>query len=356
MKILHSADWHLDAPLTSRRSVEAAFLRKEMLALPDKIVETAKSRGCDMILLSGDLFDGAYTPESLHALRRALEEVAMPVFIAPGNHDFVSPDSLWLRESWPDNVHIFTQSTPQSVGVPELDCRVYGAAFHSEESGSLLAGFRAEGSERYCVGVFHGDPTVAASPYNPVSTAQIGDSALDYLALGHIHRAGKLVSGGTLCAWPGCPMGKGFDELGQKGVLIVTLDSGCSAEFLPLNTTRFFDLEVPVGEDAAQSIRQHLHPVGSTDFYRITLTGEGETPDLQELRRQFPEYPHLQLRERTVPPMDVWAAAGEDTLEGTFFGILRRQMEGQDEETSRRIRLAAKISRQLLLGREVKLP
>ena len=38
------------------------------------------------------------------------------------------------------------------------------------------------------------------------------------------------------------------------------------------------------------------------------------------------------------------------------FALLRQAMEGQDEETCRKITLAARISRQLLLGQEVKLP
>ena len=57
-----------------------------------------------------------------------------------------------------------------------------------------------------------------------------------------------------------------------------------------------------------------------------------------------------------MPPVDLWANAGEDTLEGIYFNLLRQAMEGQDEETCRKIALAARISRQLLLGQEVKLP
>ena len=38
------------------------------------------------------------------------------------------------------------------------------------------------------------------------------------MALGHIHkRTEPLRFGNTVCAWPGCPEGRGFDELGEKG-------------------------------------------------------------------------------------------------------------------------------------------
>ena len=56
IKILHSADWHLDAPLRGK-----APLKKLLLTIPDKIARICKQEQCDLVLLSGDLFDTAYT-------------------------------------------------------------------------------------------------------------------------------------------------------------------------------------------------------------------------------------------------------------------------------------------------------
>lgn len=145
MNILHSADWHLDAPFAGRSREEARLLRKAQLALPGQIAAAAKSKGCRLLLLAGDLFDGPYTRESLDALREALEEAEMPVFISPGNHDFSSPESPWLREYFPGNVHIFKKQQVESLALPELDCRVYGAGFEGMDCPALLQGFRAGG-------------------------------------------------------------------------------------------------------------------------------------------------------------------------------------------------------------------
>ena len=57
-----------------------------------------------------------------------------------------------------------------------------------------------------------------------------------------------------------------------------------------------------------------------------------------------------------MPETDLWGNAGEDTLEGIYFGMLRDAMQAGDEAQQRRIRLAAEISRQILDGQEVKLP
>ena len=143
---------------------------------------------------------------------------------------------------------------------------------------------------------------------------------------------------------------------GEKGILIVTLDDTAHARFVPLDTPRFYDWECPVTGSPEAALEAMLPALGNPHNYRITLTGECEPPDLAALGQHFARFPNLQLRDHTVPPLDLWASAGEDTLEGMYFTLLRQQMEGQDEETCRKIALAARISRQLLLGQEVKLP
>ena len=356
MKLLHSADWHLDSPLQGHSETSAAQLRAAMLRLPYQVTEAARAHRCHLILLSGDLFDGPASPESIRAVKDALGSAGMPVFIAPGNHDFVRPGSPWLTEVWPENVHIFTGAKIESVALPELDCRVYGAAFTDAYMDSQLASFRAQQEERWAIGIFHGDPTQSTSPYNPITAEQIRGSGLHYLALGHIHKGGQLRLGSTLCGWPGCPMGRGFDETEEKGVYLVTLEDTCALEFLPLESPRFYDWKCPTDGDPEAALEAMLPALGNHHHYRITLTGECETPDLAALQRQFARFPNLQLRDHTVPPVDLWANAGEDTLEGIYFNLLRQAMEGQDEETCRKITLAARISRQLLLGQEVKLP
>ena len=349
IKILHSGDWHLDAPLQGRNQQQAARLREELLKVPDKIASVCKAESCDLVLLSGDLFDGPYTQATYRAVYAALEQMQVPVFIAPGNHDFICPESPYLREFWPENVHIFKKAQVQWVDVPALGLRVCGAGFESMDCQSLLDGLSTEG---LAVGVFHGDATQVNSPYNPVTRQQVTRSGLAYLALGHIHKGDAFQAGATLCAWPGCPMGKGWDEQGEKGVLIVRLEETASARFVPLDGPKFYDLTV----DAAAGVASALPAVGSDDFYRITLTGEAETLDLEALRAAFPNFPNLELRDKTVKPMDLWAVAGEDSFEGVYFGMLKDALQTADREEREKILLAAKLSRQLLDGQEVAFP
>lgn len=346
LKILHSADWHLDSPFTGFDNDRRDYLKRELLGIPEKIADLCKQENCDLVLLAGDLFDGTYTRESAAVLYRALERCGVPVFITPGNHDFLSPDSPWVAERWPENVHIFSGPLT-SVALPALNCRVYGAGYRSMDCPGLLQNFRAEGNARYQIGVLHGDPMQIRSAYCPVTSGQVRDSGLDYLALGHIHKAGSFRAGRTLCAWPGGPMGRGFDETREKGVYIVTLDQTVSCRFVELDTPRFYSLEVD-----AEELAQQLPAVGNDHFYRVTLTGEGLEP-LEDILTRFP---NLELTDCREAPGDLWQSAGEDTLEGTYFRLLKEKLDGADPQLAEELHLAAQISRKLLDGKAVNLP
>lgn len=347
IKLLHSGDWHLDSPLQGRTEEQAAFLRRALLKIPERIAALCKAEGCDLVLLSGDLFDGAYTQESYRTVYAALQQMGVPVLITPGNHDYISPDSPYEKELWPENVHIFRKQQIECVDLPGL--RVYGAGFQSMDCPGLLEGFQAEG---YAVGVFHGDPMQVSSPYNPVTRNQVMRSGLAYLALGHVHKGDSFTAGNTLCAWPGCPMGRGWDEEGEKGVLIVTLQEAVQIRFVPLDTPKFYDLSV----DFSKGIGSVLPAVPGEDFYRITLTGEAEQVDLESLQSEFKAFPNLTLRDGTRRPVDLWENAGQDNFEGVYFGILKEKLEAADETEKEKILLAAKLSRQILDGQEVVLP
>ena len=349
IKILHSADWHLDSPLQGRLPQQAELLRRELLQIPDRVAALCREENCDLMLLAGDLFDGAYSQQTYRAVYDALQSVNVPVFIAPGNHDYICPDSPYEKELWPENVHIFKKQQIEWVDLPALGLRVYGAGFQSMDCPGLLEGFQAEG---FAVGLFHGDPTQVNSPYNPITKTQTAQSGLAYLALGHVHKGDGLRAGDTLCAWPGCPMGRGYDEQGEKGVLIVTLEDTVQTRFVSLEGPRFFDVSV----DFAAGIGSVLPAVANHDFYRVTLTGEAEKVDLEALRAQFGAFPNLVLRDQTHRPVDLWQSVGEDNFEGVYFGLLQGALAEANPEEKEKILLAAKISRQILDGQEVILP
>lgn len=341
MKILHCADLHLDAPLQGYEE-----LKEKLLTIPGKLLDICRREGCELVLIAGDIFHGPYTKPSFRILCNALEAMGVPVCISPGNHDFVSPDSPYMTEIWPENVHIFKNPQIEKYALPGVT--VYGAGYTSMDCPALLNGFVADG-EGLQIGLLHADIT-PQSPCCPITKKQIENSGLSYLALGHIHKRDSFTAGNTLCAYPGCALGRHFGENEEKGVLIYDTEEK-SLRFIPLGFPAFYELTAPIA-----SLGSVLPPIATQDYYRVTLTGHCEKPDLDTLKADFSHIPNLTLLDNTLPPIDLWKDAGEDSFNGTYFALLKEQAESDDPETAKIYTLAAQISRQILEDEEVCLP
>ena len=357
IKFLHAADLHLDAPFSALSPEQAAERRQEQRALLQELADAANAHACDIVLLAGDLFDSVHASEqTLQALCRALGAIRAPVFISPGNHDCLLPGSAYLTQCWPENVHIFRTPSIAAVELPEKGLRVYGAGFAAREQPPVLNGFHAEQDGRINLMVLHGDAQNAGSPYNAVSPAQIAASGLSYLALGHIHQASGLLSAGAVhYAWPGCAMGRGFDELGQKGAYLGEVsDSGVRLDFLPLHGRSYEILRVEAGDDALAAVTAALPEDTQNDIYRVILTGEAEPVETAALQAALaPRFYALTIRDETRPRRALWEGAEEDTLRGLFLQALKAQYDAAQTEADRRkIALAARCGCAAMDGRE----
>ena len=351
IKLLHAADFHLDSAFSALPPEQSARRRQEQRLVLEQLAAAAE--GCDLVLLSGDLFDSARIyRDTLDALKHFFAACGVPIFIAPGNHDYLAPGSPYLTEDWGDNVHIF--SSREVTCVHLAHCDVYGAAFTTPEMPSLLDGFHVQNPDTVNVMVLHGDMQ-PNSPYAPMTQAQIACSGLDYLALGHVHSQESGTCGSTTYAYPGCLMGRGFDECGQKGALQAVVSKGhCETKFLPIHSRKYEILTVEAGEDSLTSICAALPKDTQEDCYRIILTGESDTPDVGALEQALEHlFFSLSVLDRTVPRQALWAACGEDTLRGQFLRILREQYDDADEDRRRIISRAVKLTIALMDGREV---
>ena len=343
LRFLHAADLHLDSPFEGLPARKAAVRRGEQRELLGRMAELVEREKLQLVLLSGDLLDSDNTYyETGEELIRSLGRLTVPVFIAPGNHDYYSDSSPYARLSLPENVHVFKRGEIECVYLPELNTRVYGAAFTDKRSRPLLTGFRAapKTAGQLDLLCLHGDYGVRESIYNPISQAELSASGVDYAALGHVHRASGLCRAGSVWyAWPGCPEGRGFDETGEKFVNIVELDGAqCSLRQVSIAKRRYEILRVNVtGSDPLLAVHTLLTDETVRDVYRVILTGEvASPPDLARLKRNLEEFFfELQLRDETHLQQGVWDRAGEDTLRGLFLMKLRERYDAARSEAER---------------------
>ena len=350
VRLLHAADLHLDSAFEALPGTLAAQRRREQRQLLRALPALAKAQGAQLILLPGDLLDtDSPYGETVRMLADAFAETDAHVFISPGNHDYYTANAPYARMRFPDNVHIFTHARLEPVEIKELGVRVWGAAFESRSCPALLRGFALERGDGFlnllCVHGEVGDPN---SPYNPMTEAELAASGFDYAALGHVHTySGLHRAGDTFYAWPGCAEGRGFDETGEKGVLIATVSRGhAETEFVPLGGRRYEKLAVDVtGRNALAAIRTELPPGAAQHIFRITLTGECDrAPNLTQLRAALEGHVFaMQLRDETRLKRDVWAMAGEDTLRGLFLAALKQEYDAaENSETRELVTMAAR--------------
>ena len=362
VRVIHAADLHLDSPFEGLEGEKAALRRGEQRALLERIVRRCDEQKADILLLCGDLLDsGSMYAQTGETLVNALSAINIPVFIAPGNHDWYSRRSAYAKLTFPENVHIFSRPALECVELPRLGVRVWGAGYTSNSCPPLLRGFQVPKREgRLDVLALHAEVGRKDSPYCPVTEEELARSGFDYAAFGHIHTLGGLSRAGSCTyAWPGCPEGRGFDECGQKGVLQADISEGkCELAFLPMGGREYRKLTVEAGEDARSAVEAALPEDAKRHIYRIILSGECvETPDLQYLRQVLSDRVfHLQLIDDTRPARDIWERAGEDTLTGAFLRRMRLRLDAAKDDGERAVVLdALRLGLAALEGRELRL-
>lgn len=355
VKILHAADFHLDSPFKSLPADAAILRRGEQRAIIERVADIAEENNVDLILLAGDLFDsGRAYYETSEFLWRVFSRMKARIFIAPGNHDPYNGCSPYAVIKLPDNVHVFKALFPEKVEIPELGVNVWGAAFIDNEAPPLMRGFVCP-EDGINIGVFHGDVTNAESRYSAIGEQDIANSKLDYLALGHVHTYSGIKYAGTTCyAYSGTPEGRGFDETGEKGIIIGSIDKkNCKLEFMPLGGRKYEIRHVKV--DNIDDFEAELSEDTRRDIYRIIIEGETDTPpDIKRVKERLePKFYHVEVRDATNLKRDIWSDSGGNSLRGIFLQRMRKRYEQADTDEKReRIVLAVRYALAAMENRE----
>lgn len=347
LKFIHAADFHLDSAFGALSDQQAAARRREARETGFRLANYVNSHGIDLVLLAGDLFDSnSAFRETGEQLAQALGQMDAKVFISPGNHDWYGPGSPWQTVAWPENVYVFRENYLTEVELPEWNLVIHGAAFTAQEQATgFLTQFVAPADGRTHIALLHGEIDPAEKRYAPIRKDEIAASGLDYLALGHIHkRMEPGTYGKTLCAWPGCIEGRGFDELGEKGFYEGTVENGkVSVRFIPFARRRYEILQVDItGKEPVNAIESVLVADTAQHLYRILLMGESDEAgvNVTALKERLADrFYALDIRDHTRIAEDIWSRCGEDSLRGMFLRKLRAEwdnaktMEEQDRVT-----------------------
>lgn len=335
LKLIHFADLHLNAPLSSRVGWETANkLRENKFKVLDRIIALAEEKQADMILIAGDLFEDSFTDENtFRFLEDRFSRTKVMVFIACGNHDCLSKSRFYdIASTW-KNVHVFGAEM-EKVSLPKWNCDVYGQSFSAEVMReSMLSGFCAENPDALNLMLLHGD-LQRQSDYNPICSEDIAASGLDYLALGHIHNEKQIrKEGGTYYGYSGIPQPHSFKDSSAPSVNYIELSKQeFHVEYMDVSEFRFYQLRVSVLDcltsyDIQTAIRQATEAYDrDRDLFEITLEGElpeGFSLDVRQLEEEFSDlFLHLELKNNTRLAVNLEAIKCEQTLRGGFVRLV----------------------------------
>ncbi len=342
-KFLHTADVHLDSPFSAHFDAKGAALRRsEILRCVSDMIDKAK--GLDLLLIAGDLFDGAaVSPDTIAFLKRKFSEIPdTKVFIVAGNHDPYTQDSVYARESFGSNVHVFGTEV-ECVELSDLKTRIWGVSFdgtYKDERIPVLPIEKVGGITDIIL--LHGDLVSIGgeSQYNPIDKYFIKNCGADYLALGHIHKRTEAECiGNTYFAYPGPPEGRGFDECGDMGCYIVNIEDGVvDVKFEKTSKRRMFHVDTDVSGaqdilDVANIIKSRINEVGTkNDFYKITLTGRVESGlvNLDVIKEELSEIYYTELYDETRLNYNIEELLSQNTLCGEFVRLMQQKISAAD--------------------------
>jgi DNA repair protein SbcD/Mre11 len=291
IKILHTADVHLDSPLTSL-ALRDEELRANILSATRsafiRIIDTALAEDVAALLIAGDLYDGAQrsakTAAFLAGQFERLRAADIPVFYIKGNHDAENP--ITGEVTLPDNVHVF-DGRGGKVHLADLDVWIHGVSFSGKHApDSLLGKFGAPVPGAINIAMLHSSLAGAAGHdnYAPCSVAELATLGFDYWALGHVHKR-QVHSEAPWVVMPGIPQGRDIGEAGSKSASLLTIeDGGISIAEVPTSIVSFLDHSIDVSgaendDEIRQRIRQSLHaPIADLRpdddaILRLTLSG-----------------------------------------------------------------------------------
>jgi DNA repair exonuclease SbcCD nuclease subunit len=281
MRFVHFADLHLDAPFR-RLPPEVGRARRQALRRAlDATIQLAERERADAILCAGDLFEhDRITPDTINYLRERFGSAGRPVFISPGNHDWLAGSSPYTALSWPDNVHIFRSRTLTSCELaPGL--LLWGAA-HQTPRGTpnFFQLARATPGAKNLVLVHASDRATLSfqgpdkEAHAPFDAADIAVAGFAHAFLGHFHTP----TAAPLFTYPGNPDPLSFGESGQRGAVVADLTSPeIQRRWVVVGSSLVFDATVDLTgtthrDDALQRIRQAVS--GLSGAIRLRLIGE----------------------------------------------------------------------------------
>jgi exonuclease SbcD len=346
MRLLHFADLHLDTAFGWAPTAIASGQRQAIRAALRRICEVANQEGVAALTCAGDLYDQErYTADTAEFLVSTFAELhPLPVLLAPGNHDWLGPSSVYATARWSPNVHVFTSDRPEPFELL-AGVVVWGAAHRAPaNTDDFLHDFHAR-SSALNLGLFHASERssflqepAGKEPHAAFSAYEIAAAGLTHALLGHLHTP----IDGTDYTYPGNPEPLSFGELGERGAVLI--DFGEDGNFtrrrirVAQSSLEVVDVDVS-GSASSQDISDRVtaNLGGRGGIVRVHLKGEVEPSlslDVGALRYATRDVEFAQFDTHEMhTAYDLDAIRAEKTVRGQFVrDVLESALDADERQ------------------------
>lgn len=249
MKFIHCADLHLDSKIEGLPSDKSKKRREEIIETFERIANFALENSISVVLIGGDFFDTEKMYVStLGKIKHIFKTHSQILFILiKGNHDEFTdyennladiPNLKLIGDKW--QYFDFDDNT------------VVSAISLNNKNGEMFYDTLKLDKNKTNICMLH-------SGYNDKSTEKIisfpllKDKYIDYLALGHYHShlLNGVIDDRGRYSYCGCPEGRGFDELGDKGfMLLESKDNKVTNTFIKFSSRNLYEVKFSVKNES----------------------------------------------------------------------------------------------------------
>ena len=345
MKIIHCSDLHLDSKMETNLDKEKARERKnEILITFERMIDYSKENDVKIIIIAGDLFDKkTISTKTKNIVKTAvLSNPEIDFLYLKGNHDeagFIDED-----EEIPTNLKIFNNSW---TTYKYKDLTISGIEFGNTDNYDIYNSLILEKNTLNIV-VMHGQESESnvKDKAEIINLKELKNKNIDYLALGHIHsyKQEKLDKRGVYC-YSGCLEGRGFDECGEKGFVLLDIEENkIKSKFIPFASRNLYEIHVDItgtkeNNEIEQRITKKIKSVPETGMVKIVLDGEveiGEERDIEYLTKKFESnFYYLKIEDKPTIKIDYMKYKNDISLKGEFIRKVIEQDDLTEEEKSK---------------------
>ncbi|MDO5410466.1 MAG: DNA repair exonuclease [Lachnospiraceae bacterium] len=392
IRFIHCADLHLDSRMESRLSPsQAQNRRQELLQTFSRMADYAHEHQIRAILISGDLFDTVHVSSAavqtvLHCIKKYPE---VDFLYLPGNHDS-NAMFQFIQHAAPDNLWIFKDSDSETSQNDHIILqKSYGNILITGLTGSA-GKLPPLSASRINIVMLHGqicshridsgnaDPLSASDSTIKYSLKDFEGKNIDYIAAGHIHQfqSRTIDNRGYFC-YSGCLEGRGFDECGEKGFVLLTVNpeavfpeavfpkAALSFQFVPFAFRTLCDLEMDVSEltdytQAEEKADILLSGIDGTSLIRLRLKGQLSPQLLPQMplhadwifRRYAGDFYFFHVEDMTGPAVSYEDYRYDISLKGEFIRTVLSAKELTEEDKSKVIMEGLRVlsGEEILLG------